>query len=157
MTFNLALIATAFETRQASELYSSDDRPSCHPHHLLWLEAGACAAAGGNKTGAFLNNAARSHDDYVTTLTRGPGWERAQVRRWEALHARQCGEPRLKRFQGRPNDYSPKARLLNMLGYKLPFDRHDWVVDRCGRDVRCAHTQDLSGSVAPSQTLPWAP
>lgn len=63
-----------------------------------------------------------------------------QVQRWEALHARQCGEPRLKRFQGRPNDLSPKARLLNLLGYKLPFDRHDWVVDRCGRDVRCAAT-----------------
>ena len=22
-----------------------------------------------------------------------------------------------------------------MLGYKLPFDRHDWIVDRCGREV----------------------
>lgn len=21
-------------------------------------------------------------------------------------------------------------------GYKLPFDRHDWVIDRCGCDVR---------------------
>lgn len=21
-------------------------------------------------------------------------------------------------------------------GRKLPFDRHDWVVDRCGQDVR---------------------
>jgi cytochrome c heme-lyase len=21
------------------------------------------------------------------------------------------------------------------LGYELPFDRHDWVVDRCGNDV----------------------
>lgn len=21
-------------------------------------------------------------------------------------------------------------------GYKLPFDRHDWIVDRCGVDVR---------------------
>jgi len=61
-----------------------------------------------------------------------------QVQRWESLHARQCGAPRLKRFMGRPNEYSPKARLLNLLGYKLPFDRHDWVVDRCGRDVRCA-------------------
>ena len=43
--------------------------------------------------------------------------------------------PRLKRFRGRPQDYSPKARILNMLGYKLPFDRHDWIVDRCGREV----------------------
>ena len=40
------------------------------------------------------------------------------------------------RFIGRPQDYSPKARLLNLLGYKLPFDRHDWVVDRCGREAR---------------------
>ena len=36
---------------------------------------------------------------------------------------------------GRPQDYSPKARLLNVLGYKLPFDRHDWIVDRSGRQV----------------------
>lgn len=40
-------------------------------------------------------------------------------------------EVRLKRFVGRPTDLSPKARLLNLLGYKLPFDRHDWVVERC--------------------------
>lgn len=45
---------------------------------------------------------------------------------------------------GRPNQLSPKARLLNLLGYKLPFDRHDWVVDRCGRDVRCG-----AGALAP--------
>ncbi len=25
---------------------------------------------------------------------------------------------------------------LGSQGYKLPFDRHDWVVDRCGHDVR---------------------
>ena len=42
------------------------------------------------------------------------------------------------RFVGRPQDYSPKARLLNLLGYKLPFDRHDWVVDRDGRQARPA-------------------
>ena len=22
------------------------------------------------------------------------------------------------------------------LGYQLPFDRHDWIVDRCGKEVR---------------------
>ena len=43
--------------------------------------------------------------------------------------------PKLKRFMGRPRDYSPKARFLNLLGYKLPFDRHDWIVDRCGHEV----------------------
>jgi len=53
------------------------------------------------------------------------------------MHVTRCGGPRLKKFAGRPQDYSPKARLLNFLGYKLPFDRHDWVVDRCGKEVRC--------------------
>lgn len=59
-----------------------------------------------------------------------------QVLQWERLHNNRCGGPRLKKFAGRPQDYSPKARLLNFLGYKLPFDRHDWVVDRCGKEVR---------------------
>jgi hypothetical protein len=34
---------------------------------------------------------------------------------WEMLHACECSSPRLKRFQGKPNEYSPKARLLNFL------------------------------------------
>lgn len=55
---------------------------------------------------------------------------------WERLHARSCAAPTLKRFEGRPKHYSPKAMLLNCLGYKLPFDRHDWYVDRCGVEVR---------------------
>jgi cytochrome c heme-lyase len=105
---------------------------------------------------------------------------------WERLHACDCPDPKLLRFRGRPSEFSPKARLLNLLvrppraagaarapaaahylprcwwaghqaraaphtiattplaprpspatqGYKLPFDRHDWFVDRCGREVR---------------------
>ncbi|KAL0055928.1 hypothetical protein WJX82_005812 [Trebouxia sp. C0006] len=60
----------------------------------------------------------------------------SEVLQWEKMHVTRCGGPRLKKFAGRPQDYSPKARLLNFLGYKLPFDRHDWVVDRCGKEVR---------------------
>lgn len=26
--------------------------------------------------------------------------------------------------------------LIRLQGFKLPFDRHDWIVDRCGKDVR---------------------
>ena len=44
--------------------------------------------------------------------------------------------PKVVEVRGRPRDYSPKARFLNFLGFKLPFDRHDWIVDRCGTDVR---------------------
>lgn len=61
-----------------------------------------------------------------------------EVAQWEAAAggAAACGGPRLLKFRGRPQDFSPKARLLNLLGYKLPFDRHDWIVDRCGQEVR---------------------
>jgi len=59
-----------------------------------------------------------------------------EIQRWEKLHECECDCPKLLRFRGRPKEYSPKARLLNFLGYKLPFDRHDWIVDRCGKEVR---------------------
>lgn len=61
-----------------------------------------------------------------------------EILQWEKANgsAETCGGPRLLRFRGLPQDFSPKARLLNMLGYKLPFDRHDWIVDRCGKEVR---------------------
>ena len=60
----------------------------------------------------------------------------AHVMAWERRHCDSCPDPKLLKFRGRPQDFSPKARLLNFLGYKLPFDRHDWVVDRCGTEVR---------------------
>jgi cytochrome c heme-lyase len=61
------------------------------------------------------------------------GW--SKVREWEAL--RGDAEPKLKEFRGRPTDISPKAWFKsNVLGYKPPFDRHDWVVESGGREVR---------------------
>lgn len=47
-------------------------------------------------------------------------------------------EPRLVRFQGRPGDPSPKARMYQWLAWAFPeryddnppFDRHDWYVSR---------------------------
>ncbi|KAL4437476.1 hypothetical protein ABPG77_003457 [Micractinium sp. CCAP 211/92] len=59
-----------------------------------------------------------------------------QVARWESLHFNDCGAPTLLRFRGRPDELSPLARLSSWLGGPLPFDRHDWYVDRCGREVR---------------------
>jgi cytochrome c heme-lyase len=62
-------------------------------------------------------------------------WQR--VLAWEALHADECGcGPKLLRFLGRPHDLSPLARFALLTGGPAPFDRHDWVVDRCGREVR---------------------
>nr|CAD7589661.1 unnamed protein product [Timema genevievae] len=59
-----------------------------------------------------------------------------EVLKWEALHAKECADPRLKRFGGKATEYSPRARIRHWMGYELPFDRHDWVVDRCGKEVR---------------------
>ncbi|KAF9368575.1 hypothetical protein CPB97_004474, partial [Podila verticillata] len=47
-----------------------------------------------------------------------------------------CCDPKLLRFQGRPSELSPKARIMSWFGAPKPFDRHDWVIDRCGKEVR---------------------
>lgn len=51
---------------------------------------------------------------------------------WQQLleYHRFSKQPRLVRFQGRPNDLTPKAWFLStFLGYPKPFDRHDWYVE----------------------------
>ena len=60
------------------------------------------------------------------------GW--SQLRDWEEL--RGCKVPKLKRFMGRPKDISPKAYLKSFMGYSLPFDRHDWIVESNGTETR---------------------
>lgn len=61
----------------------------------------------------------------------------AEVLKWESRHQSICGEPTLKRFMGRPKDLSPRARFFStFFGSPRPFDRHDWTVDRCGKEVR---------------------
>jgi cytochrome c heme-lyase len=61
-----------------------------------------------------------------------------EVLKWEmSLHLKECPTgPQLIRFGGKAKDFSPRARIRNWMGYELPFDRHDWVVDRCGKEVR---------------------
>ncbi|KAL8921467.1 MAG: hypothetical protein Q9172_004005 [Xanthocarpia lactea] len=51
---------------------------------------------------------------------------------------REVAAPKLLRFQGRPNEMTPKARILDFMGRMYPakygceppFDRHDWYVQR---------------------------
>lgn len=38
-------------------------------------------------------------------------------------------------FTGLSSKMSPKARLNTLMGYTAPFDRHDWIIDRCGTRV----------------------
>ncbi|XP_007426785.1 cytochrome c-type heme lyase [Python bivittatus] len=60
-----------------------------------------------------------------------------EILKWELLHVRECPcGPTLIRFGGKAKEYSPRARIRSWMGYELPFDRHDWIVDRCGTQVR---------------------
>ncbi|KAG1749049.1 cytochrome c/c1 heme-lyase [Suillus paluster] len=61
----------------------------------------------------------------------------SELMKWESGRGgEKCGGVKLVNFKGRPNDLTPKARLMTLLGYSAPFDRHDWVVDRCGTQIR---------------------
>ena len=66
----------------------------------------------------------------------------ADIKAWEAPYTgtgpSQCGTgPRLHSFNGLgATRMSPKAAINTwFLGYTAPFDRHDWVVDRCGTRI----------------------
>lgn len=72
------------------------------------------------------------------------GWQicrRGEAHAHEELERQRSGDeprPSLIRFQGRPRDLTPKATMLQVLGWiypsrfgtELPFDRHDWYVSR---------------------------
>ncbi|CAK5264860.1 unnamed protein product [Mycena citricolor] len=63
-----------------------------------------------------------------------------QILEWESLRdANGCTDgPQLVTFKGRAaeTDRSPRAKARVMMGYTAPFDRHDWIVDRCGIQMR---------------------
>ncbi|RDW91497.1 cytochrome c heme lyase-1 [Coleophoma crateriformis] len=60
-----------------------------------------------------------------------------EIKEWERPYGadEKCGGPRLDSFLGLSTSMSPKARFNTLLGYAAPFDRHDWVVDRCGTKI----------------------
>ena len=77
-----------------------------------------------------------------------------EVLKWEEGRGSEaCGGLKLVSFKGKSQELSPRARFKSLLGlvfvllsslssqleftrYTPPFDRHDWVVDRCGHRVR---------------------
>jgi len=72
---------------------------------------------------------------WVHNLVNERSWE--EVLKWESMHESQCPKPSLTRFVGRYDDISIKARVnMFLFGKDRPFDRHDWFVDRCGKEVR---------------------
>ena len=59
-----------------------------------------------------------------------------KVLQWESLHSDECQNPKLKSFGGKAKYFSPRAQFRGWMGYEMPFDRHDWIIDRCGKEVR---------------------
>lgn len=60
-----------------------------------------------------------------------------EIKEWEAPYLSQskCDGPKLESFANKMERMTPTARFNTILGYTAPFDRHDWVVDRCGTRV----------------------
>ncbi|VIO92927.1 cytochrome C-type heme lyase, putative [Brugia malayi] len=77
-----------------------------------------------------------------------------EILKWEMLLHPECNCPKLKNFHGNAQKISPRARVRQLLGYGLPFDRHDWTVDRCGRkDVHYIIDFYDGGAVDPKSKL----
>lgn len=71
---------------------------------------------------------------HVHNVTNERTWQR--ILDWERLHERSCASPTLVRFVGRSTDLSWGALWSKAFSYRgVPFDRHDWFVDRCGQKV----------------------
>ncbi|KAK5091185.1 hypothetical protein LTR05_001365 [Lithohypha guttulata] len=56
------------------------------------------------------------------------------IKQWEGDSSKACGGPKLLSFQGLgAGALSPKAKWkTTVMGALEPFDRHDWIVERCG-------------------------
>ncbi|KAK2593458.1 Cytochrome c1 heme lyase [Conoideocrella luteorostrata] len=87
-----------------------------------------------------------------------------QIKEWEApyLIKSNCGGPKLESFANKNDRMTPTARINTILGYTAPFDRHDWVIDRCGTRVDYvidfyAGRPDAKGKVGPSFYLDVRP
>lgn len=55
-------------------------------------------------------------------------WERGQG-------GDQCGGIQLTSFKGDSKKLTPRARWKLFMGYEKPFDRHDWIINRCGKEI----------------------
>jgi cytochrome c heme-lyase len=62
-------------------------------------------------------------------------------------HAKECPSgPTLIRFVGKPQEPSLKAKAMHWLaGYVMPFDRHEWMIDRCGTGLFKYHVDFYDG------------
>lgn len=68
-----------------------------------------------------LNQKDMDHIIKIHNANNEQAWQ--EVLKWEALHAKECGNPRLKSFGGKAQDYSPRARFRQLLGLVLTLER----------------------------------
>merc|ERR1719266_1865101 len=63
-----------------------------------------------------------------------------EIMKWESMHThKEDGskiDSKMHSSECRADFYSPKARLGALMGFKLPFDRHDCIVNRDGKEIR---------------------
>uniref|UniRef100_A0A7S2TXD0 Holocytochrome c-type synthase n=1 Tax=Lotharella oceanica TaxID=641309 RepID=A0A7S2TXD0_9EUKA len=64
-----------------------------------------------------------------------------EILKWEDMHASECPSgPSLTSFKGKYDKLSGKGFLNKYVpipgALGAPFDRHDWVINRCGKTVR---------------------
>ncbi|KAH7914674.1 cytochrome c/c1 heme-lyase [Hygrophoropsis aurantiaca] len=120
--------ATLSTERQVSSIPRADDGNWVYPSEAQFFAAMARKnhnpEAGDMKTIIPIHNAVNERT-----------W--AEVLKWEAGRGGdKCGGVKLVNFKGKPSQMSPKARCMTLLGYSAPFDRHDWIVERCGTRIR---------------------
>lgn len=86
----------------------------------------------------------------------------ALIKSWEGQSSAPCGGPKLRSFKGLgAGALSPRARMKSFAGYTAPFDRHDWVVERCGGETveyiidfyQGKASDAVGGQAPPSQQL----
>jgi cytochrome c heme-lyase len=77
-------------------------------------------------------------------------WRRI-VKIEEQNHKAECPNgPTLIRFVGKPNEPSTKAQIMHWLdGRIMPFDRHEWTIDRCGKGTFKYHVDFYDGARSP--------
>lgn len=95
-----------------------------------------------------INADTMAHIIHIHNNNNEAAWQ--EVLKWEVMHYKECTQPKLKSFGGKASQFSPRARFRGLLGYEMPFDRHDWIIDRCGREVRYVIDYYDGGEVNPA-------
>ncbi|GBE59845.1 hypothetical protein BOVATA_013380 [Babesia ovata] len=118
-------------TREQSSIPRADTGEKwTYPSAMQFYNALALKHKTSPDEAAYMRDAVLAHNN-VNERT----WEK--VLEWEKMHFSTCPNPQLRRFVGKYGYNSPRS-LMHRYIWRMgePFDRHDWFVNRCGRDVR---------------------